>query len=89
MLSIRPLPSIQRGVTLAVSLAWLALPAHALPNLAQGESYLWGPGTSVGPATEVEADCKPNLDGSVTCNTKLVNPPGDTPAKPSYQQFGN
>lgn len=67
----------------------MALPAHALPLLAQGESYLWGPGSSVGPATELEADCTPDQDGGVTCDTKLVNPPGDTPAKPSYQPFAN
>lgn len=66
--------------------------ATALPLLAQGESYLWGPQKNVGPATKVEADCTRNTDnpdGVITCDTKLVNPPSDTPAKPSYQPFAN
>ena len=66
--------------------------ASALPLLAQAESYLWGPRRNVGPATKVEADCRSETDdpdGGITCDTKLVNPPSDTPAKPSYQQFAN
>ena len=28
-------------------------------------------------------------DGSVTCDTQLVNPEGDTQAKPQYNPFKN
>ena len=57
---------------------------------AQSESFLWGPGSNVGPATTVEPkNCVTAADGSITCDTKLVNPPGDTPAKPQYTPFRN
>lgn len=58
--------------------------------LAQVESFLWGPGSSVGPATRVEPkNCTTAADGTVTCDTQLVNPEGDTPAKPQYNPFRN
>jgi hypothetical protein len=42
----------------------------------------------VGPATIVEpTDCVSGADGSITCDTKIKNPPGDTPAKPVYSPF--
>ena len=48
------------------------------------------PGSNVGPATQVKpTTCVTAADGSVTCDTKIVNPPSDTPAKPSYQPFKN
>ncbi|MFM7313260.1 MAG: hypothetical protein ACKO0M_08855 [Cyanobium sp.] len=60
------------------------------PALAQVESFLWGPGSNVGPATKVEPrNCRTAADGSVTCDTQLVNPAGDTPAKPQYEPFKN
>ena len=60
------------------------------PALAQVESFLWGPGSNVGPATKIEAtNCVTAPDGSITCDTKVVNPPGDTPAKPQYRPFNN
>jgi len=60
------------------------------PGLAQVESFLWGPGSNVGPATKVEPkNCRTAVDGSVTCDTQLVNPDGDTPAKPQYEPFKN
>ena len=37
----------------------------------------------------VPTDCVENADGSVTCNTKIENPPGDTPARPGYEPFTN
>ena len=59
-----------------------------LPAQAQVESFLWGPGSNVGPATNVEPqNCVTAPDGSITCDTKIVNPPGDTPAKPQYRPF--
>lgn len=60
------------------------------PAQAQVESFLWGPGSNVGPATKVEPkNCRTAPDGSVTCDTQLVNPEGDTPAKPQYEPFKN
>ena len=57
---------------------------------AQSESFLWGPGSNVGPATKVEPkNCRTAADGSITCDTQLVNPEGDTPAKPQYNPFNN
>ena len=62
----------------------------AAPALAQSESFLWGPGSNVGPATEVKpTNCKTAADGSVTCDTQIVNPPDDTPARPQYDPFRN
>lgn len=75
-------------------LAWASAVAlggacHAAVQ-AQSESFLWGPGSNVGPATTVEPkNCVTAADGSITCDTKLVNPPGDTPAKPQYTPFRN
>jgi len=34
-------------------------------------------------------NCQPAADGSVTCDTQLVNPEGDTQAKPQYNPFKN
>ena len=56
--------------------------AAAAPALAQVESYLWGPGSNVGPASKVEPrNCVTAADGTITCDTEIVNPPGDTPAR--------
>lgn len=66
-------------------LAGLSLPARA-----QVESFLWGPGSNVGLETKIEpSNCITAADGSITCDTKVVNPPGDTPAKPQYRPFNN
>lgn len=77
------------GLGLSVStgavVAALSSPAHA-----QVESFLWGPGSNVGPETKIEpSNCITAADGSITCDTKVVNPPGDTPAKPQYRPFNN
>ena len=72
-------------ITTATALALGGLPARA-----QVESFLWGPGSNVGPAPRVEPkNCVTAADGSITCDTKVVNPPGDTPAKPQYRPFSN
>ena len=86
-------------MVVAMPLSRLFLPFSALgivllgataPALAQSESFLWGPGSSVGPATKVEPrNCVTAADGSITCDTEIVNPPGDTPAKPQYNPFKN
>jgi hypothetical protein len=66
----------------------LVLLLAATPSLAQVESFLLGPGSKVGPATKVEpTNCVTAPDGSITCGTKIVNPEGDTPAKPQYNPF--
>ena len=60
----------------------------ALPALSQSGSYLLGPGSNVGPATKVKTEnCVTKADGSVTCDTRLENPPGDTDARPQYDYF--
>lgn len=73
----------------------LALAASAAvsprPSVAQSQQYLLGPGSNVGSQTKVEPkNCVTDAKtGAITCDTRLVNPPGDTPAKPSYTPFGN
>ena len=72
------------AVPLATGLCW------AVPAQAQSESFLLGPGSGVGPATEVKPkNCVTAPDGSVTCDTELVNPAGDTRAKPQFDLFKN
>jgi len=61
-----------------------------LPAWAQVESFLWGPGSNVGPSTTVEPqNCVTASDGTITCDTRLVNPAGTTEAKPQYNPFKN
>jgi len=76
-------------VSIAVGVvSGLAVLMAATPALAQVESFLLGPGSTVGPATKVEpTNCVTAADGSITCGTKIVNPEGDTPAKPQYSPF--
>jgi hypothetical protein len=75
--------------TLAL-LTCLSLVGPATPALAQVESFMLQPGSSVGPATQVKpTNCVTGPDGSVTCDTKLENPSGDTPASPQYNPFKN
>jgi hypothetical protein len=71
-----------------VSLApWLWLTP---PALAQVEQFMLKSGSQVGPATELKPkNCVTAKDGSITCDTELVNPPGNTPAKPQYNPFSN
>lgn len=57
---------------------------------AQTEGWLLGPNSRTGQNSKVvPTDCVEGADGAVTCNTKIVNPSGDTPAKPYYQPFSN
>jgi hypothetical protein len=65
-----------------------ALPAH--PALAQVETFINKPGSNVGPATRVvPTNCVTAADGTMTCDTKIENPPSNTPAKPQYSPFKN
>jgi hypothetical protein len=58
--------------------------------LAQAESFMVGPGSSVGPATKVKPkNCVTNPDGSITCDTQLENSPSDTQARPQFELFKN
>lgn len=89
-----PLPgSFPRGAGLALLLALAASAPSAVRAgnlIAAVESYMLAPGSSVGPATEVKpANCRTAADGSVTCDTRLENPKGDTPAQPNFQPFPN
>jgi hypothetical protein len=71
--------------TLLLALAMAGVALVAQPGLAQSESFLLKPGSKVGPASKVKAtNCE---DGSITCDTKIENPPGDTQAKPQYTPF--
>ena len=85
--------SCSRGAGLALLLAlaaWAPSAARAGGLLAAVESYMLAPGSNVGPATKVEPkNCVTAADGSITCDTQLVNPPGDTQAKPQYNPFKN
>lgn len=71
-------------------LALLALAALCQPALAQVQTFILKPGSSVGPATKVvPTNCVTGPDQAVTCDTKLENPPSNTPAKPQYSPFRN
>jgi hypothetical protein len=76
-----------RGAAAAlIALALLPGPAA----LAQVETFMNKPGSSVGPATKVvPTNCVQGPDGSLTCDTKLENSPSDTPAQPQYSPFKN
>ena len=79
-----------RAALLLLAVAGSSLGCLGQPALAQVESFMLKPGSNVGPATQVKpTNCVTAADGSVTCDTKIVNPPSDTPAKPSYQPFKN
>ena len=72
----------------AVALPALVFSALALPAGAQTESFLLKPGSKVSPASKVKpTNCKTAADGTITCDTKIDNPPGDTLAKPQYSPF--
>lgn len=74
---------------------WMVVVALFLlaPSALQAQSlrYQLGPGSNVGEPTQVEpTDCVTDpKDGSVTCGTRLKNPPGDTPARPQFEPFNN
>jgi hypothetical protein len=58
--------------------------------LAQVESFMLKSGSQVGPTTEVKPkNCVTAKDGTITCDTELINPAGNTPAKPHFTPFRN
>jgi len=80
-----------RSPLLLLSAASVSVALVAGPAAAQVQQFMLGPGSSVGRETKVEPkNCVTDpKTGAVTCDTQLVNPPGNTPAKPSYTPFGN
>lgn len=81
--------SMRISVVYLTILAASSLLATA-PAMAQVESFLLGPGSSVGPSTKVKPkNCVTAADGSITCDTQLENSPSDTQARPVYEQFKN
>ena len=56
---------------------------------AQTEGWLQGPGSATGQDSTIEADCIKAEDGSVICDTKLVNPASYTKARSYYYPFNN
>jgi hypothetical protein len=79
-------PALGRGCAAVLCFALLT----AMPALAQVETFVNKRGSSVGPATKVvPTNCVQGPDGSLTCDTKIENPPGDTIAEPQFSPFKN
>ena len=78
------MPRLLSSVVLILGLPVLA----AGDGSAQTEGWLLGPSSAVGEQSEImPTNCFTSLDGSITCDTKVVNPAGDTPARPYYNPF--
>ncbi|MFM1812743.1 MAG: hypothetical protein RLZZ336_1681 [Cyanobacteriota bacterium] len=84
-------PMTWRSPLVLLGVASLSAVLVAGPAAAQVQQFILGPGSSVGSETKVEPkNCVTDpKTGAITCDTQLVNPPGDTQAKPSYTPFGN
>ena len=78
-----------RNHLLSASLLLLMSMFGGSSALAQTEGWLRGPGSAAGKDSKIEADCITAEDGSVTCDTKVVNPAGDTKARPYYNPFND
>ncbi len=86
----RVIGAFNRGMSQLLTLVLAFAALMQAPALAQSGSYMLGPGSNVDEATEVKEDnCVTSADGSITCNTKLVNPATDTMAKPQFEPFSN
>ncbi|WP_413439824.1 hypothetical protein [Synechococcus sp. MIT S1220] len=60
------------------------------PVFAQSEGWLLGPGSNLSNQSDiVPTNCVTDLSGAITCDTKVVNPPSNTPARPYYNPFNN
>ena len=82
-------PRVWRALLATASIG-LGSVLGGVPALAQAESFLVGPGSSVGPSTKVKPkNCVTGSDGSITCDTQLENSPSDTQARPIFEQFKN
>ena len=70
--------------------AVLSLSVGLLPARAQVETFTLKRGSNIGPETKVmPINCFSASDGSVTCDTQIINPPSSSPAKPQFQPFKN
>ena len=82
--------SVSSGLIASAAVFFSFQLAATPPVLAQRETWLLGPGSSTGQESKVvPTNCVEGTDGSITCDTKIENPSGDTPARPSYQPFTN
>ena len=78
---VRLLPTL--ALTFAIPLLGGAVRVHA-----QTEGWLLGPNSNVGKESEiVPSNCVTSADGAISCDTKVVNPASDTPARPYYNPF--
>ena len=79
--------------SLALSLLMAAgglAPGAPPQRLAQVQKFILGPGSNVGAKTRVvPTNCFRSRDGSISCDTKLVNPAGTTEARPQFSPFSN
>jgi hypothetical protein len=70
--------------------AVLSLAPGLLPARAQVETFTLKRGSNIGPETRViPTNCVSASDGSVSCDTQVINPPSSSPAKPQFQPFKN
>ena len=56
---------------------------------AHTKGWLRGPGSATGKDSKIEPDCVKAEDGSVTCDTKVVNPSSYTKGRPYYNPFND
>ena len=90
MFSREQLVSVRFGLMASAAVFISLQMAGTSPVMAQRETWLLGPGSKTGKESKVvPTNCVESSDGSITCDTKIKNPPGDTPARPSYQPFTN
>lgn len=70
--------------------AVLSLLLGLQPARAQVETFMLQRGSNIGPETKViPTNCVSASDGSVSCDTQIINPPSASPAKPQFQPFKN
>jgi len=68
----------------------MSLVVGLLPARAQVETFTLKRGSNIGPETKViPTNCVSARDGSVSCDTQVINPPSSSPAKPQFQPFKN
>jgi len=78
------------GVWWLTASAVLSLVLGLQPARAQVETFMLQRGSNIGPETKViPTNCVAASDGSVSCDTQIINPPSATPAKPQFQPFKN
>ncbi|MFM9109461.1 MAG: hypothetical protein ACKOPN_02465 [Prochlorococcaceae cyanobacterium] len=84
-----PTTPVSPLMALRLPLLAAALLLPMAPAAAQVEKFILGPGSKVNPNTQVKpTDCVTDpTTKAMTCGTKLVNPPGTTPARPVFQPF--